>query len=38
MFALLDGASSVEDVNGGVKIYRRGGVKMYQGLGGSLSA
>ena len=29
MFALLDGASSVEDVNGGAK--------MYQGLGGSLS-
>ena len=25
------------DVNGGVKMYRRGGVKMYCGLGGSLS-
>ena len=24
-------------VNGGVKMYRRGGVKTYQGLGGSLS-
>ena len=24
-------------VNGGVKMYRRGGVKMYCGLGGSLS-
>ncbi len=24
-------------VNGGVKMYRRGGVKMHQGLGGSLS-
>ena len=27
----------VEGVNGGVKMYRRGGVKMYCGLGGSLS-
>ena len=26
-----------DGVNGGVKMYRRGGVKMYQGLGGSLS-
>ena len=25
-------------VNGGVKMYRRGGAKMYHGLGGSLSA
>ena len=25
------------DVNGGAKMYRRGGVKMYHGLGGSLS-
>ena len=28
---------SAIDVNGGVKMYRRGGVKMYCGLGGSLS-
>ena len=27
----------LEAVNGGVKMYRRGGVKMYCGLGGSLS-
>ena len=26
-----------QSVNGGVKMYRRGGVKMYCGLGGSLS-
>ena len=26
-----------DGVNGGVKMYRRGGVKMYCGLGGSLS-
>ena len=26
-----------EDVNGGGNMYRRGGVKMYCGLGGSLS-
>ena len=28
---------TVARVNGGVKMYRRGGVKMYCGLGGSLS-
>ena len=27
-----------EDVNGGGNMYRRGGAKMYHGLGGSLSA
>ena len=27
----------LQGVNGGVKMYRRGGVKTYQGLGGSLS-
>ena len=27
-----------EHVNGGVKVYRRGGAKLRQGLGGSLSA
>ena len=29
--------ATVDAVNGGVKMYRRGGVKTYQGLGGSLS-
>ena len=29
--------TAVQTVNGGVKMYRRGGVKMYCGLGGSLS-
>ena len=31
------GSSTGQGVNGGVKMYRRGGVKMYCGLGGSLS-
>ena len=32
-----DGPGALALVNGGVKMYRRGGVKMYCGLGGSLS-
>ena len=35
--ALLRGDADWGTVNGGVKMYRRGGVKMYCGLGGSLS-
>ena len=30
-------SDALAGVNGGVKMYRRGGVKMYCGLGGSLS-
>ena len=33
----LEGDCETLRVNGDVKMYRRGGVKMYQGLGGSLS-
>ena len=29
---------SLKPVNGGGNMYRRGGAKMYHGLGGSLSA
>ena len=37
-FIIADAKDADMGVNGGEIMYRRGGVKMYHGLGGSLSA